>query len=117
MNDLRIFSNKKLDPSKSLHQLSLGQGQGKLAISMFKKFSDDGAWLLYQNTHLYLSWVNILEKLVEDLQKPEVNSEFRLFLTTASVKQFPVSILQDSIKMTVESSGDIKQMMLNAYET
>jgi len=37
---------------KDLKQLSLGQGQGKQAVAMFKKFSEDGTWLLYQNTHL-----------------------------------------------------------------
>jgi len=55
-----------------------------------------------------------LEKLVEDLNLGTINSEFRLFLTTASIPNFPVSILQDGIKMTVETSGDVKQMMLNA---
>lgn len=57
-----------------------------------------------------------LEKIVESLSEPIVNSEFRLFLTTASIPDFPVSILQDGIKMTVETSGDVKQMMLNAYQ-
>lgn len=63
-----------------------------------------------------MSWMPVLEKLVEDLGNQEVNSEFRLFLTTASSPSFPVSILQNSIKMTVETSGDVKQMMLNAYQ-
>jgi len=63
-----------------------------------------------------MSWMRTLEKLVEDLSQPIVNSEFRLFLTTASIPDFPVSILQDGIKMTVETSGDVKQMMLNAYQ-
>jgi len=58
-----------------------------------------------------------LEKIVEDLGKAEVNNEFRLFLTTSSTPSFPVSILQDAIKMTVETSGDVKQMMLNAYQS
>lgn len=58
--------------------------------------------------------MSTLEKLVEDLKKPEIHPEFRLFLTTGSTPDFPVSILQESIKMTVETSGDVKQMMLNA---
>lgn len=57
-----------------------------------------------------------LEKLVEDLKKPDIHPEFRLFLTTASSPSFPVSILQEGIKMTVETSGDVKQMLLNAYQ-
>jgi len=57
----------------------------------------------------------VLEKLVEDLTNIE-NDNFRLFLTTASIPNFPVSILQDGVKLTVETSGDVKQMMLNAYQ-
>jgi len=52
---------------------------------------------------------------MESLKSVEVNPEFRLFLTTSSTPDFPVSILQDGIKMTVESTGDVKQIMLNAY--
>jgi len=48
--DLKKFSEKKM--GKDLKQLSLGQGQGKQASAMFKKFSEDGTWLLFQNTHL-----------------------------------------------------------------
>jgi len=81
---------------------------------LYKKCSEEGIWLLYQNTHLYLSWVQNLEKLVEDLSLDVVHADFRLWLTTASEERFPVSILQNGIKMTVETSGDVKQMMLNA---
>jgi len=70
---------------------------------------------MYQNTHLYLSWMGTMKKIVENLGNSEVNGEFRLFLTTASVPDFPASILQSSVKMTVESTGDVKQMMLNAW--
>eukprot|EP00801_Mesodinium_rubrum_P000083 Mrub_00083.p1 GENE.Mrub_00083~~Mrub_00083.p1 ORF type:complete len:1986 (+),score=436.27 Mrub_00083:724-5958(+) len=113
LSDLRKFSEKKM--GKDLKQLSLGQGQGKQAVAMFKKFSEDGTWLLYQNTHLYPSWMPTLEKLIEDLKRPDIHPEFRLFLTTASSPHFPISVLQEGIKMTVETSGDVKQMMLNAY--
>jgi len=112
LNDLKNFTERIT--GRALQQLSLGQGQGTQAVSMYKKFSDDGTWLFFQNTHLYMSWMPTLEKMVEDLNKPEVHSEFRLFLTTGSTPEFPVSILQEGIKMTVETSGDVKQMMLNA---
>lgn len=113
LNDLKSFTERTT--GKALQFLSLGQGQGKEAEAMYKKYSQDGTWLMYQNTHLYLSWMGTLNKIVENLGNPEVNGEFRLFLTTASTPQFPVSILQGSVKMTVESTGDVKQMMLNAW--
>mmetsp|Transcript_22465 Transcript_22465/g.50133 ORF Transcript_22465/g.50133 Transcript_22465/m.50133 type:complete len:87 (+) Transcript_22465:577-837(+) len=50
LTDLKNFAEKKM--GKELRQLSLGQGQGKQAVTMYKKFSEDGTWLLFQNTHL-----------------------------------------------------------------
>jgi dynein heavy chain len=112
MADLRAFTEKKT--SQELKQISLGQGQGPVAESLFKRCSDSGEWLFFQNTHLYISWMPNLEKMIEQLKSSDTNEDFRLFLTTASVPDFPVSILQEGIKLTVESTGDVKQMMLNS---
>mmetsp|Transcript_98257 Transcript_98257/g.211908 ORF Transcript_98257/g.211908 Transcript_98257/m.211908 type:complete len:81 (-) Transcript_98257:499-741(-) len=43
LNDLRLFTER--NTGKALQQLSLGQGQGKEAVAMYKKFSEDGSWL------------------------------------------------------------------------
>jgi len=101
---------------KEFKKLSLGQGQEKQALSMFKKFSDDGVWLVYQNTHLFKSWMPQLEKLVEDMSKPEINPNFRLFLTTNENDYFPVSILQKGIKLSVEIISDVKSIMYTNYK-
>jgi len=56
-----------------------------------------------------------LEVIVESMNDPDINNDFRLFLTTAPSESFPISLLQDGIKMTMETKGDVKQMMLNVY--
>jgi hypothetical protein len=57
--DLKKFSDKKM--GKDLKQISsLGRDQGKQATSMFKKISEDGTWLLFQNTHLYFDAVKYM---------------------------------------------------------
>ena len=54
--DIKKFSDKKM--VKNLKQISsLGQDQGKQATAMYKKFSEDGTWLLFKNTHLYFDAV------------------------------------------------------------
>jgi len=62
-----------------------------------------------------MSWMHTLEKLVEDLTEPNVDEEFRLILTTSPTDNFPGMILQNSVKVSIESSGDVKTTMLNAY--
>lgn len=68
------------------------------------------------NMHLFPLWLNDLERKIENLKQPDIHPEFRMFMTTASSKYFPASVLKESIKITVESSVDAKQTMLNAYQ-
>lgn len=54
------------------------------------------------NCHLSLSWMPNLDKLVEQLQVAEPHPSFRLWLSSSPHPDFPISILQASIKMTTE---------------
>jgi len=57
-----------------------------------------GQWLMLQNCHLLMSFTKELEKIVEDLGKP--HPDFRLWLTTEPTPNFPIGILQQSLKGT-----------------
>ena len=54
------------------------------------------------NCHLSLSWMPNLDKLVEQLQMEDPHPSFRLWLSSIPHPDFPISILQVSIKMTTE---------------
>lgn len=59
-----------------------------------------------------------LEIIVEDLntlKEEEIHSEFRLFLTSMPADYFPVSILQNGIKLTTEPPRGIKANMRRAF--
>lgn len=56
-----------------------------------------------------------LAKLVETLDEENMHRDFKLWLTSAPSNIFPVQVLQNGIKLVVESSAGIKQMMMNNY--
>lgn len=57
--------------------------------------------MLLQNCHLSIKWLTELEKIVEDFSE-NINKDFRLWLTSNPEPKFPISILQNGIKMTLE---------------
>ena len=64
-----------------------------------------GHWVCLQNCHLARSWLPTLERLVAELQSAgddKLHTGFRLWLTCLPTQDFPVSILQQSVKITME---------------
>ena len=96
--------------------ISLGQGQEHLARSLIEKGKRDGDWVLLQNCHLFKSWMLELERVVNNFtEEKNIHEDFRLFLTSMPVTYFPVSILQNGLKLTTEPPMGIKANLKKSY--
>ncbi|XP_066527086.1 dynein axonemal heavy chain 1 [Hoplias malabaricus] len=101
--------------SKKMSAISLGQGQGPWAEAMMHSAMEKGQWVFFQNCHLAPSWMPSLERLIENIDPDKVHRDFRLWLTSLPSNKFPVSILQNGSKMTIEPPRGIKANLLKTY--
>lgn len=112
--DLYRFA-EEMKFSKKINAISLGQGQGPRAEAMMHAAQERGKWVFFQNCHLAPSWMPCLERLIELIEPEKVHRDFRLWLTSMPSAKFPVFILQNSSKMTVEPPKGIKANLLKSY--
>lgn len=95
--------------------LSMGQGQGPKADRALVEGEKTGLWVVLQNCHFAGKWINKLEQHLEVMDEKKTHKDFRMWLTSMPTKLFPVTILQNSIKLTNEPPKGLRDNMLNSY--
>ncbi|XP_031370421.1 dynein heavy chain 6, axonemal isoform X2 [Apis dorsata] len=101
----------EMDFSNRYDSISLGQGQGPIAEGHIRTGTVEGRWVFLQNCHLATSWMVNMEQIVMAIaEEPKgvIHNDFRLFLSSMPSKAFPVSVLQNSVKVTNEPPKGLK---------
>ncbi|XP_034335195.2 dynein axonemal heavy chain 5 isoform X1 [Magallana gigas] len=93
--------------------ISMGQGQEVHARRLISSSMQDGSWVLLQNCHLGLDFMD--ECLDSVTSAENVNDAFRLWMTTEEHKKFPINLLQSSIKFTNEPPQGVKAGLKRTY--
>ncbi|GBG27447.1 Dynein heavy chain 17, axonemal [Hondaea fermentalgiana] len=113
----RLAMEHGKEKGKSYHNVSLGQGQDKVAEELLGTAHREGHWVVLANVHLMPRWLPQLEKLLDQFK--EANSEghpdFRLFLSSDPSNRIPIGILARSIKLTNEAPTGLKANLKKAF--
>jgi len=96
--------------------VSMGEGQEPYATKAIEDGVEQGNWALLQNCHLGLNYMaQIPDALKKIADEQDIDPEFRLFLTCEPHNQFPVGLLQLSVKVTQEAPQGMKAGLLRTY--
>lgn len=112
----------------------MGQGQEIHARHQLKSAISQGSWVLLQNCHLCLEYIQEVFELLSSLGEPTehpteekevegnedsevVHDHFRLWVTAETHEDFPMSFLQVGIKFTNEPPEGIRANLSRRYHS
>ena len=100
---------------ETYHQVSMGQGQDKVAEQKLDAGNRQGHWIILNNVHLMPRWLVELEKRLDEYALAGSHEKFRIFLSSDASNAIPIGILNRSIKITNEPPAGLKANIKRAF--
>ncbi|CAK75138.1 unnamed protein product (macronuclear) [Paramecium tetraurelia] len=96
-------------------KVSMGEGQEEAARRVIKNGFETGMWVILQNCHLGLKFMEEIETIVNP--EATINDDFRLWITCEQHPKFPLGLLQKTIKVTNEPPKGLKAGLYKTFTT
>eukprot|EP00928_Gymnodinium_smaydae_P031101 TRINITY_DN22944_c0_g4_i1.p1 TRINITY_DN22944_c0_g4~~TRINITY_DN22944_c0_g4_i1.p1 ORF type:complete len:1938 (-),score=445.97 TRINITY_DN22944_c0_g4_i1:215-5482(-) len=96
-------------------KVSMGEGQEKVAREKNNAAFLTGGWVILQNSHLGIGYMCELEDVI--VKTPEIEEDYRLWITCEITPRFPIGLLQLVIKVTLEPPAGLKAGLARTYST
>lgn len=115
MSRIINFFDKQSIENKCLNIQCFSQDYGRVALKQVEECIRSGNWIILQNCHLAPKWLDVLEKIIDNLAPDTTHPDFRLWLTSKPMTHFPMSILQNCVKLVDEEPKDLRKNMKHLY--
>eukprot|EP00792_Barthelona_sp_PAP020_P008883 TRINITY_DN3255_c1_g1_i1.p1 TRINITY_DN3255_c1_g1~~TRINITY_DN3255_c1_g1_i1.p1 ORF type:complete len:3803 (+),score=1118.83 TRINITY_DN3255_c1_g1_i1:106-11514(+) len=99
----------------NITSISMGQGQEVGARAALETCRQNGSWVLLQNCHLSLEFMIEIENEIGTWTEENTMSSFRLWITTEPHPDFPIGLLQQSLKIACEAPLGIKANLQRTF--
>lgn len=110
----RLADNQLIGRNR-LVWLSLGEQQSAQVMKFIEEGIKNGNWVILQNCHMAEDWMPALERICENLAPDSAHADFRLWLTAETVAFFPLNVLHNCIKLTIDRPTHRRANILSSF--
>ncbi|XP_053664403.1 dynein axonemal heavy chain 2-like [Anopheles marshallii] len=101
---------------KCFETLAITDDRIEAFVGLLQRSIMDESWLYISDCHLSETFLKQLSHVVAFLKRNNLNSKFRLWLSTKAHEALPLQVLQNCIKLAYEEPKGIKHHMGNLYD-
>jgi dynein heavy chain len=113
----RLAKLQKMIPGETYFNISLGQGQDKIANERLETGHKMGHWVVLNNVHLMPKWLKVVEKKLDDFALAPGNARFRIFLSSDPSNSIPIGLVERCIKLTNDPPSGLKANLIGAISS